>query len=359
MDLQFGQLEQLNWLWLVVACALTMALAAGMRARAIRQFATPNLLSRVLPPNRTPRKSLAAICACGTLLLLVVTLVDIRWGKVWREVPQRGIEVNFVLDVSRSMLADDVTPNRLERAKQQIKDIVEQMAGDRVGLVIFAGDAKQQIPLTNHYEDFKQGLDAVDTLDIRRGGSQLGQAIDVAANSFLSKTNDHQAMVIFTDGEDHESQPVAAARRAYKERGIRIFAVGLGDMEQGSRIPIETDTQQTSSQYLQYKGQPVWSKLNGEILRQIATETNGAYIPAGTKQVNMSDVYHRYITNVEQQEFETARINSYAARFPWFLGAALWLLLAEVAMQTWPVRRNPDVATITGAATIQARRASK
>lgn len=342
MDIQVGNFEQLRWLWLVAACALIMIMAAIAQARAARRFATANLRARVLPPRSSLRKLLAGICACGTLWMLVVTMLDIRWGKEWREVPQRGIELVFVLDVSRSMLADDVTPNRLQRAKQQIKDIVDQVQGDRVGLVVFAGDAKQKLPLTSHYEDFNQSLDAVGTQDILRGGSQLGQAIDVAAHAFLEQTNDHKAMVIFTDGEDHASQPVEAARRVYKDRGIRIFTVGLGDMDHGSRIPLESEGQ--GGQYVRYQGQPVWSKLNGEVLRQIATETNGAYIPAGTKQVDMADVYHRYIANVEQQEFETARIHSYTARFQWFLAAALWLLLAEIVVQTWPAR-VPRVTT--------------
>src|SRR6185312_14360819 len=175
----------------------------------------------------------------GTLLitasmaLMVLALVDFRWGKVWREVPQKGIEVMFVLDVSRSMLAEDAAPNRLERAKQQIKDTIDEMAGDRVGLLVFAGDTKQQIPLTTHYDDFKQMLDEVGPQNVRRGGSRLGDAITAASQSFLTKSNAHKAMVVFTDGEDQESKPIEAARRAHKETGVRIFTVGLGDMEKG------------------------------------------------------------------------------------------------------------------------------
>ena len=173
------------------------------------------------------------------MALMVLALVDVRWGKVWRDVPQKGIEVMFVLDVSRSMLADDAAPNRLERAKQQIKDTVDEMAGDRVGLIVFAGDVKQQIPLTTHYDDFKQALDEVGPHNVRRGGSRLGDAIEAASHAFLTKSNAHKAMVIFTDGEDQESEPVAAARKAHAETGVRIFTVGLGDMEKGSRIPLE------------------------------------------------------------------------------------------------------------------------
>jgi Ca-activated chloride channel family protein len=229
----------------------------------------------------------------------------------------------------------------LERAKQQIKDTVDEMTGDRVGLVVFAGDAKQQIPLTTHYDDFKQALDEVGPQNIRRGGSHLGSAIDMAASSFLTKSNAHKAMVIFTDGEDQESKPVEAAKRAHEANGVRIFTVGLGDIVQGSRIPIGEDHQR----YLTHDGQQVWSKQNGEILRQVAATSDGAYIPAGTKQVNMSDVYHSYIERVEQTNFETARVNQYEARYQWFLLPALVLLLLEVVVSTWPSRRAAGSAS--------------
>ena len=266
------------------------------------------------------------------LILLTVALVDIRWGKTWQDVPQKGIDVVFALDVSRSMLADDVAPNRLERAKQQIKDIVDEMAGDRVGLVVFAGSAKQQIPLTKHYQDFKNMLDSVGPFDIERGGSRLGNAIELAADSFLDKTNDHKAIVIFTDGEDQESDPVSVAKQAYNELGIRIFTVGLGDRLQGSRIPVNTRGISTSNneQFMEYEGRQVWSKLNNSILENVALATQGAYIPAETKSVDMAGVYRSYIQNVEQTDFETARIRSFTPRFQIFLGAALALVLLEI-----------------------------
>jgi len=347
MDMQFGNLSQLNWLWLVALCVLAALVAAAARRRARTRFATVNLIRRVLPPARALRRALGTALVTGALAMMVVALVDIRWGKVWRDVPQRGIEVMFVLDVSRSMLAEDASPSRLERAKQQIKDTVDEMAGDRVGLVVFAGDVKQQIPLTTHYEDFKQMLDAVGPQNVRRGGSRLGDAIDAASHAFLTKSNAHKAMVVFTDGEDQESDPIAAAKRAHEETGVSIFTVGLGDMDRGARIPVKSDDH---SEYLQHDGQQVWSKLHGDILRQVATETDGAYVPAGTKQVNMADVYHRYIANVEQEEFETARINQYEARYQWFLAAALVLLLVEIVLTTWPVRQSTRANNVAGVA---------
>jgi uncharacterized protein YegL len=336
MDIKFGNLNQLNWLWLVAACIVISIAAAIIQHRARIRYATANLLRQVMPKRNSTRRAATAILTTLALLLLVVSLLDIRWGKVWREVPQKGIEVVFLLDVSRSMLAEDATPNRLERAKQQIKDTVDEMTGDRVGLVVFAGEARQQIPLTTHYDDFKQALDEVGPQNVRRGGSRLGDAIEVATHSFLSQSSAHKAIVVFTDGEDQESKPVEAARRAFESAGIRIFAIGIGDIGQGARIPISSDG---NTKFLTHDGQQVWSKQNGDILRQVADATKGAYIPAGVKQVNMSDVYHKYIESVEQTQFETARVNQYEARYQWFLAPALFFLLLETVIATWPAPR--------------------
>ena len=316
--------------------------AAIARRRAALKFATARLRSQILPSGRRSRHWISAILIAASMTLLCLAMMDIRWGKTWREVPQKGIEVMFVLDVSRSMLAEDVTPNRLSRAKQQIKDMVDEMAGDRVGLVVFAGDTRQSVPLTSHYEDFKQTLDSVGPHSVRVGGSRLGDALKAAANGFISKTNDHKAIVVFTDGEDQESKPVEVAKRVHAEKGIRIFTVGLGDMDQGARIP---ETEDRRGGFVQYEGQQVWSKMNGQILSQIATDTDGAYIPAGTRRVNMADVYHGYVANVEQTEFETAKINAYIARFQWFAAPALALLLLEVWMSTRSTKTRRTTGT--------------
>ncbi len=339
MDIQFGNLQQLSWLWLVLVVVVGLVTAGIIRHRSIQQFATANLMPALFPNNRPYRLVLKSLVTTAILSLLVCALVDIRWGKTWREVPQKGIDVVFALDISRSMLAEDVAPNRLERAKQQIKDMVDEMAGDRVGLVVFAGEAKQQVPLTKHYHDFKNALDEVGTFNVDRGGSQLGDAIRLASECFLDKTDDHKAVVVFTDGEDQESDPVGAAKQVHDEMGIRIFTVGLGDRQQGARVPVSGDVngRRPGNQFLEYQGQQVWSKLNNSILEQVALATEGAYVPAETKSVDMADIYHQYIANVEQQDFETARINTYIPRYQIFLGLALALVLLEMF---WPQRAS-------------------
>ncbi len=340
METQIGNPTNIWFLAIVTVGLVLSGYAILARRRAALKFATARLRGQILPPGTKTRYWMSAILIAISMTFLCLAMMDIRWGKTWREVPQKGIEVMFVLDVSRSMLAEDVTPNRLSRAKQQITDMIDEMVGDRVGLVVFAGDTRQSVPLTSHYEDFRQTLDSVGPHSVRIGGSRLGDAINAAANGFISKTNDHKAIVVFTDGEDQESQPVEVAKKVHAENGIRIFTVGLGDMDQGARIP-ETDDRRGG--FVQFDGQQVWSKMNGQILSQIATETDGAYIPAGTRRVNMADVYHGYVANVEQTEFETAKINAYIARFQWFAAPALALLLLEVWISTRSVSARQRV----------------
>ena len=160
-ELQVGNVQNLHWLWIVLVVLLLAVLSLFWQRKAAMRFASSEMLARLFPMRSVYRSVVSIALVVAAMVLLVFCMVDVRWGKVEREVPQSGIEVMFVLDVSRSMMAEDVTPNRLERAKQMIKDTVDEMAGDRVGLTIFAGEARQQIPLTNHYDDFKQSLDEV------------------------------------------------------------------------------------------------------------------------------------------------------------------------------------------------------
>jgi Ca-activated chloride channel family protein len=330
MDIQFGALSNLSLLWIVAAVVAVMALAVAAQRRAAARFATASLAERIRATGSRGRYLLKAALVTIGMGALVLALVDIRWGKTWREAPQKGIEVMFVLDVSRSMLAEDAAPNRLERAKQQIGDMLEAMAGDRVGLVAFAGDARRVVPLTSHYQDFKQTLNDVGPEIVNRGGSRLGEALRLAADGFLAESGNHKAIVVFTDGEDQESNPVETAERLAAEHGVRIFTVGLGDMEQGARIPERRPGRQRS--YVQHHGQQVWSKMNGAVLERVAAASGGAYIPAGIKQVDMAEIYHNYLANFEQQDFGTARINSYLPRYQWFVGLGLLLLLLDTLL---------------------------
>lgn len=324
-------------IWFVLIAAALMSVTAWWRVTARQRFATSAMLAKIFPEASRYRRALVNLCPLLVLTLLTLCLVDIRWGEVRRELPQRGIEVMFLLDISRSMLAEDVAPNRLERAKQMIKDTVEEMAGDRIGLTVFAGEARQRIPMTNHYEDFNLALDQVQPEDLAKGGSRLGEAIRVAAKGFLSKLNDHRAIVILTDGEDQESQPIEVAREVFSKQQIRIFTIGLGDFRQGGRVPV---TRNGERGFLQYEGEQVWSKLDGKILSAVAKAASGDYIPAGTKLVKMADFYRGYLASMDQMEFETAEVNRLEARFQWFLLLALLIHVWEIFLLSTVKRRE-------------------
>ncbi|MCC7086200.1 MAG: VWA domain-containing protein [Pirellulales bacterium] len=335
-------------LWIVAAVVAMMLAANVFRRRAMARFATANLHHTLVPQANLRRRWVKTLLLAGALAAMAAALVDVRWGRSWREVPQRGIDVMFVLDVSHSMLAQDVAPNRLERAKQDILDIVHEMQGDRVGLVTFAGDSVQKSPLTTNYREFQLTLEEVGPHSVARGGSDLGRAIEMAARGFLDKSANHKAIVIFSDGEDQDSKPVDAAKSLYQERGIRIFTVGLGDGQQGARIPIRTaDGRQ---HWLQYEGQDVWTKMNGQVLQEVALAGHGAYVPAGTKHVAMDQVYRQHITSIETQQYEQARVNTYIPRYQWFVGLALLLAGSEVLLRD--VRKVRAAKSIPAAAVV-------
>jgi len=329
-EIEIGNRNLLWWFVVVFAGLMLLGSSLYWKQRARCRFASG------LQSNRIFRHSLGhdltrGLVVLSVMALLVAAVMDLRWGTAEQDVPQEGIEVIFVLDVSRSMLARDVAPNRLSRAKQMIKDTVDEMTGDRVGLVIFAGEVRQEIPLTNHYTDFKRSLDDVDPDSLDRGGSRLGDAIAVACNGFLDQSGHHKTMILLTDGGDQESKPIEAARLARANHGARIFTIGLGDIETGARVPAASaaSTKNADGEYVLHNGQQVWSKLDAQMLAEIANATGAAYIPAGTKQVNMATVYQQYVSNVAKTIFETARIQQLRPRFQWFLFPATIALLAE------------------------------
>ena len=233
MNIQFGNPTNFHLLWLVAAMGCVLFVALVARKKALARFATSNLVQQLTPHGSTRRRITKAVLVTTACVALVAALVDVRWGKTWREVPQKGIEVMFVLDVSRSMLAEDVAPNRLERAKQQIRDMIDEMTGDRVGLVVFAGDVRQWIPLTSNYQDFKLTLDEVGPHSAERGGSRLGDAIREATDAFLSKTNDHKAIVAFTMAKITKAIPSPRRRPRSKSK---VFVSSRSDWATWTKV---------------------------------------------------------------------------------------------------------------------------
>ncbi|MHC4383804.1 MAG: vWA domain-containing protein [Planctomycetota bacterium] len=326
MEVRFNHLEALHWLWLVAALGVIIGVGFALRHRDLRRFASEALLGRLLPRTSYGRKYAGAVLTLLALVALVAALIDPRWGVTYRQVQQRGIDLVVVLDVSRSMLAEDARPNRLQRAKQYIGDLVDQLGGDRVALVTAAGSAELRCPLTVDHGAFRLALATATPEAAPRGGSLLGDALRKASEVFTDEVPDHKAIIVFTDGEDHGSYPLEAAQRVHETLSVPVFTVGIGDSDEGARIPITVDEQRV---YLTYDGQEVWSKMNASALREMALATGGAYVPLGTGSADMGRIYTERIAPLARREFDATTVKRHHPQYQWFAGLALVLLVVE------------------------------
>ena len=301
------------------------------------------MIGRLMPPAGTLR----AWVKGGLLLLgvglLIVAAARPRFGVYFEQVSARGVDLFVLLDVSRSMLAEDVAPNRLERAKSDIRDLLRKLPGDRVGLIAFAGAPATIVPLTSDQGFFLGALEGVSTDSAPRGGSLIGDAIRKAIESLDVTRDRDQVIVLITDGEDQDSFPQEAAEQA-AEREIKIFTVGLGDPQEGRRIPVRDAA--GSVRYLKHEGQEVWSRMDERLLKEIALKTSGAYIPARTRTYDLGQIYEDHLANLTRGEIQAEKRKRYAERFQWFVFAGLAALLAEMLVARYP--RTPECRRVHG-----------
>jgi Ca-activated chloride channel family protein len=324
--MRFFQHGMLLLLWALPAAGGLLLYAAMRRRRALERFAATGSGAAGADPGRRRAKGLLLLLG---LAALVLGLARPAWNPTPRQVERRGREVVFVLDVSRSMLAEDLAPNRLERAKIAIRDCLERLRGDRVGLIVFAGTAVTRCPLTVDYGFFRMMLDQVGPDSVSRGGTLIGDAIRKAVDGMLAE-GDHQDIILITDGEDHESFPVEAAREA-GERGVRLLAIGLGDEGEGRRIPI-TD-EHGRKRFLIHEGQEIRSRLDAATLRRMAAATpGGRYLNVATGTFDLGEIYSRLVASAEKKGLEERAVLRYEEKFQIFLGAAFLLLGAEALL---------------------------
>jgi Ca-activated chloride channel family protein len=333
-DVRFDSLACLHLLWVVLALAGVVVYGFVQKQRALRRFASTDLFARLMPAVSRGKQRFKAALLLGAAVLMVASLIGPRWGVFWEDVQREGVDILVLLDVSKSMLAQDVVPNRLERAKQDIRDMLSILGGDQVGLMAFAGTASLKCPLTMDYGFLRQVLDEVEPASVARGGTAIGDAIRKAVGepnpedtgAFDDKIKKHKAIILITDGEDHETYPVEAARVAFEKHGVRIYTVGIGDSDQGQRVPVDEQGQQV---YLKHDGQEVWSKMDPRTLREIALVSGGAYVPASTHSIELDKIYREKIAKLEKRTLESRKLKRYRPQYQWFLFGALVLLLWE------------------------------
>jgi len=294
------------------------------RKRAIRRFGSASLLARLMPEAARWKHTLKFSILLLALAFLIAGWANPQWGTKREKAKRMSTDVFIALDISTSMLAEDTPPNRLERAKKLAEDLVEKLKGERTGVILFAGSAYLQMPLTTDYAAAELFLRSANTGLAGTQGTAIGDAVSLARRSFEEKDKSHKALVLITDGEDHDSKAVEQVQSA-KEEGIILFTIGVGTPE-GSFIPFNYGGGQDYKR--DESGQPVRSKLNEEMLIDLAEKGGGAYfhISEGGKAVQ---ALKERIGSLEKRGMEVRGFTGYESYFQYFLAAGLLLLVAE------------------------------
>lgn len=339
----------LAWLFLLLpALVVFLRLAGRRRRKAEMLFADGPLWQRLRLGVSEGRRRLRSALLPAAAALLIFSLLQPRWGYDWQDITRRGIDLVAVVDTSRSMLADDVPPDRLARARRILEDLARQIRGDRVGLVAFAGSAFTLCPLTLDRGAFRMFINDLSATTIPRGGTDLAAGIRKAIEAFGPEEDGHRAILLISDGENLEGDYLAAAREA-KKKGITIFAIGVGT-PQGSPIKLETKAGTT---YLKDReGNIVVSRLDETALQEIALLTEGAYHRAAPDGREIDLIYRDRIARMEGKELEETRRKIYRHRFQVPLALALFLLAAQSLLEdrggkdkTKRRKRRPEVRT--------------
>ena len=318
------------WLTALAPClCLFYAWAARRRKRLAERFASAQALARITQNLSPARRAAKAAMLVAAVLFMALALAEPRWGTSLRVIKRTGLDMMIVLDVSKSMLAEDILPSRLARARLEARGLAETLRGDRVGLVVFAGRAFYQCPLTLDYGAFNMFLEQADTDSIPVGGTDMAQAIDTALSSFPetgAKTG-RRLMIIFSDGEDHSGRLEASVEEALK-RGVTIFTVPVGTPE-GSPIRIK-DAKTGQSVFLKdAQGNIVLSKVDPRQMADIAVKTGGGLATLTGGDNPIEKIYETTIMKMERAELESMKQKIHESRFVWPLLLALLLLVLE------------------------------
>jgi len=312
--------------WVVIVMALFLLWAEKKRSQLLKKIAEPQLIDNIAySASSKKRKIKYSFLAC-LVVFSVIALMRPQWGFQWQEVKRKGLDILIAIDTSKSMLARDVRPNRFERSKLAVKDLVKRIRGDRIGLIAFAGTAYLQCPLTVDYGGFLLALNGLKVGTIPKGGTSIKSAILVAMKSFEGGQKEEKALIIITDGEDHEGGLKALAEKARKE-GIKIFCIGIGTRE-GELIQIYDDKGKKT--FLKDKsGNIVKSRLNEAILKEIALSTGGTYVRSSGAEFGLELIYDEKLSKMEEKEIKAEMQKLYYDRFQIPLFFALILLIIE------------------------------
>lgn len=324
--IRFANSEYLYLLWVIPILAILFWFTFKKQNTILEKFAGTKL-KNVLFPLRSKLKSwLKFGITLFAIVLIIVALANPQVGTKIEEVKQIGIEVYILLDVSRSMGAEDIKPSRLEKAKFEIAKLIQKLQGDKIGLIVFAGQAYVQFPLTSDYAAANLFLNAVDFNSVPQPGTAIGPALDLALKSFRYEDDTKKAIVVITDGEDHEGNIDAALDEA-NSKDVSIYTIGFGSSV-GVPIPVYDDSGVQRGYKKDNQGNIVLTKLDEVILKTISEKTNGKYYRGSNTQDELEAIYND-LANIQKSEYGTKRITEYEDRFYYFLIPAIFILIGE------------------------------
>ncbi|MEZ4827418.1 MAG: VWA domain-containing protein [Bacteroidia bacterium] len=316
--------EALYLLILLIPLAIMFIVFWTGRKRAIRRMGEPSLVARLMPSQPTWKHQIKFFLVLSGLIFLVIALANPQMSETPRKIKREGVDLIIALDISKSMMAEDEKPSRLEKSQQFISRLIDKLAGDRVGMIVFAGNAYLQVPLTSDYRAAKSLLKTVSTELAPTQGTAIGEAIRLASESFPAGQTQYKTMLIISDGENHEGDALEAAKKAASE-GMVIHTMGIGSTR-GAPIPERKNGVEDYKR--DNSGAIVFSKLNPEMLREVAEAGNGRYftLSQGTTEVK---AFMDELAAMEKKEFEDQEFTDYEDYFQLFLAAGLLLLLIE------------------------------
>jgi Ca-activated chloride channel family protein len=289
----------------------------------MREFAEMSTLRHLMPDYSSSKPLLKFHILMFVIALLITSLARPQFGSKLKEVKRKGIEVIIALDVSKSMMATDISPNRLGRAKQAISTLVSKMKDDLIGMIIFAGEAYTQLPITTDYASAKMFLSNITPDAVSRQGTAIGKAINLARSSFTQNEETTKVIIILSDGENHEGDALEEAKLASSE-GINIYTIGMGSSK-GSLIPLRN----RSGFVTDKQGNPVTTQMNSDMLNQIANAGNGKFYQASTTNVGLQKLYSE-LKNLEKGEIETKVYSEYDDQYSYLIALALLLIVLDI-----------------------------
>ena len=323
--IRFANIEFLYALLLIPLFIIIFWIMLRWKKKAMSRFGDFQVIKSLMPAISNARTHFKFILLMIAYTFFIVGISNPQIGSKLKKVERKGIDLMIALDVSNSMLAEDIQPNRLERAKQSISKLIDNLQGDRIGIIVFAGKAYTQLPITTDYAAAKLFLTTINTDIVPVQGTAIGDAIEMAKTSF-NEIEHSKAIVIITDGENHEGDAVENAKEAADE-GILVYTIGMG-LPDGSPIPVYNKYGNRTGYKKDKQGNTIITKLNENMMQQIAAAGNGIYVRANNTQAGLRKVFDE-INSLEKSEFESKLYSDYEDRFQYFIAVGLLFLLLE------------------------------